>query len=591
MPATPEALPSRIKSPFAGRPLVRPMPPRTVSEMPPNTTPKKESSPVENVTRRVERLALEDMDEEERRIHEAAQEEASELVWKHRNPVAAEMEIGKPYVNPELGNGKKECRKTFHGSYGALKSAVKDDIATAARRSSSGYKRIMSGEKSKMFMKPEDRIWEDEPAEIVLKPKVEEAPMEEPKKPAITPVQPPSYARRNPFARARMQADRLPHSSSAPVLPIASSGSSRFDRVEIQRNPPSQSRNAGYTYNSTSHLPSLEVETKDGKELRGRDIRDATSKQRRDRSPNLPQPSMVSDRPGRPIVSFDRDWKPKEESPKRPPIPIICVPDEPPSIPTIQVDDSTPSIQITTDPSPPVPTICLPDEEPQPPKGGPTTRPRPIHAHTTGALKSTPHTTPWISSSSSIHCASCSEPIAGRILSAADHRFHPSCFVCHQCGTNLELVAFYPEPQPNDEASLPSPPKFFCHLDYHELFSPRCKSCKTPIEKHAIVACGAHWHEGHFFCAQCGDPFDATTPFVEKDGYAWCVNCHTNRYSPKCRRCRKPVTEMVVQALGAEWHSECFVCEECKSPFEDERFFIRGEGVVCVKCEERRLKA
>ena len=38
--------------------------------------------------------------------------------------------------------------------------------------------------------------------------------------------------------------------------------------------------------------------------------------------------------------------------------------------------------------------------------------------------------------------------------------------------------------------------RFYCHLDFHELFSPRCKSCKTPIEGEVIVACGAEWHVG-----------------------------------------------------------------------------------------------
>jgi paxillin len=43
-------------------------------------------------------------------------------------------------------------------------------------------------------------------------------------------------------------------------------------------------------------------------------------------------------------------------------------------------------------------------------------------------------------------CAHCALPIAGRILSAAGERFHPSCFKCHECSINLECVAFYPEP-------------------------------------------------------------------------------------------------------------------------------------------------
>lgn len=181
-------------------------------------------------------------------------------------------------------------------------------------------------------------------------------------------------------------------------------------------------------------------------------------------------------------------------------------------------------------------------------------------------------------------CAQCALPISGRIVTAAGTRFHPECFSCYHCREALECVAFYPEPTAKREERLErmqrraegedvAPPegvpfeednddalRFYCHLDYHEFFSPRCKSCKTPIEGEIIVACGAEWHVGHFFCAECGDPFSPSVPFVEKDGYAWCVNCHTNRSSTRCKKCRKPVTDMVLKALGADWHDECFRC-------------------------------
>ncbi|KAI4130291.1 MAG: hypothetical protein LQ347_003446, partial [Umbilicaria vellea] len=119
------------------------------------------------------------------------------------------------------------------------------------------------------------------------------------------------------------------------------------------------------------------------------------------------------------------------------------------------------------------------------------------------------------------------------------------------CGELLECVAFYPEPDhfrsgrvariraraggeemapthdthiedshPSEEEDGDESLRFYCHLDFHELFSPRCRSCKTPIEGEVVVACGGEWHVGHFFCAECGDPFDAQTPFVEKEGYA-----------------------------------------------------------------------
>jgi len=136
-----------------------------------------------------------------------------------------------------------------------------------------------------------------------------------------------------------------------------------------------------------------------------------------------------------------------------------------------------------------------------------------------------------MSDKKAVLCAGCSLPIAGRVLTAASERFHPECFTCHQCNINLECVAFYPEPddkyvqrmariqqrimnyyeledepsQGDEQDDEPALKRFFCHLDYHELFSPRCKSCKTPIEGEVVVACGAEWHVGHFFCAQCGD--------------------------------------------------------------------------------------
>lgn len=884
----------------------------------------------------------------EQKLYESARDEAAELVWKHMNPNAPGTEPHTPYVYPglarkgsvqrsqsldreegDLQRANSKLRRQKRNSMQSIGSAAsgsrsssvqgrrigsgssltanasfstsptKDSFGDKARTSAAlpkasstpstshrkvsdpSQKRRSSSSRRKasasLFKNPDDQIYEEPEEDQALPPP-----------PAV--VNPPAVAklplgvRRNPFARVQLSKDNnIVRSNTDPIMPTK-----RFDRIEIQRNPPSQSRNAGYTNNAIPLRTSEdsksdvendpEVKTKDGKEIRSDELRAATGFKLKDRSAKLPTPTMVSDSPGRPIVSFKTDWKPKEIELKeeisaapeatprplnqatrgprplskavtepvvptvdkfannseveasapvsgsdasscRPPpftrvnraqMPAINVYEDPParplpsttslrkvntppqtvtptvptinvsqtpparskpssvpSVPTIAVQEtpstsagipsgrfglknrtfpsvsqtpipsisvsespvssrpgfrgnnapsrsmpaSIPTIAVSESPAPSrgskvnvptIPTIAV-SESPMPSRGsrhnsapsisvtpsiptisvndgstperrGPqvnapsisvtpsnpsinvdapptSTRPLPVpnkirspFNRTNPAATSRSHWTPTAVRTGAL-CEQCALPIAGRIVSAAGVRFHPECFQCHHCSEHLECVAFYPEPankheerisriqarqRGEDLPMLDSHPtyedmqrlehedgfdqalRFYCHLDFHEMFSPRCKSCKTPIEGEVVVACGAEWHVGHFFCAQCGDPFDSSTPFVEKEGYAWCVGCHTNRFSTKCRKCRKPVTDTVVKALGAEWHVNCFVCmvsddsswargsegkanvgQECSGPFEDGRYFLRGESddPVCVRCEERRLKA
>jgi hypothetical protein len=791
----------------------------------------------ERLEARAVRVAMEEMDlKSEQNLYEAARDEAADLVYKHINPDAPGVNPNAPYPYPissersrslpredqdlQRANSKLRKRHSMGSTTaGSRSSSAQRSSSGQSRRSGSGssvtastpfttvpedkaeessvlpkassfgtgseQRRRSSGSRRKMsaslFKNPNDQIYEEPEEE--QKAKATSAPASEPAPaPAIAnppaPSKVPLGTRRNPFARVRD--NNMVRSNTDPIL-----ATKRLDRFEIQRNPPSQSRNAAYTKNSDpprtsedgkSDAENTEIKMKDGKEVRSDELRAATGFSLKNRSPKLPTPSMVSDSPGRPIVSFKNDWKPKEielkqeisslpglnprplnstsqrpfskavtdsvvptmnaleEGPRKvnaphpspfprarafplpsvastsstkvtpgklptisvfedpqtrplpnastsrkvntpqpasptvptinvfqapssrtkpssvPPIPTISV-QEPtsisfsasrrgsgvnapsisvtPSIPTISVGETpaptrgpkihAPSISVT----PSVPTISI-NESPAPNRGLPkiaapsisvtpsvptinvnvngtgSTRPLPDPktASKSFGARPTPPTRPrshWTPSSvrTGALCEQCALPIAGRIVSAGGSRFHPECFACHHCGEHLECVAFYPEPDSNRSARvarirarlagddiefLPSHPtmldmqrleaedahdeslRFYCHLDFHELFSPRCKSCKTPIEGEVVVACGAEWHPGHFFCAQCGDPFDSSTPFVEKEGYAWCVGCHTNRYSTKCRKCKRSVTETVVKALGWEWHVGCFCC-------------------------------
>ncbi|CUA77552.1 Paxillin [Gallus gallus] [Rhizoctonia solani] len=223
---------------------------------------------------------------------------------------------------------------------------------------------------------------------------------------------------------------------------------------------------------------------------------------------------------------------------------------------------------------------------------------------------------------SGLRCAGCSGAIAGRIVSAMGSRWHPHCFKCDDCGTLLEHVSSYEHDG-----------RAYCHLDYHDRFAPRCYHCKTPIVDERFIALDdpalggqRYYHELHFFCAECGDPFldpsassaappaargqifgegdrDDDVGFTVFNGHPYCESCHVRLRMPRCGSssksgrpgppgvgCGKPIREEAIEALGRKWHWKCFTCDSCKKPFEDPSFFQRGDSAFCDPCYRILLK-
>ncbi|KAF9448052.1 glucocorticoid receptor-like (DNA-binding domain) [Macrolepiota fuliginosa MF-IS2] len=189
-------------------------------------------------------------------------------------------------------------------------------------------------------------------------------------------------------------------------------------------------------------------------------------------------------------------------------------------------------------------------------------------------------------------------------------RWHPQCFRCTICNELLEHVSSY------EHNGRP-----YCHLDYHENFAPRCFSCKTAIIEERFIslddpALGKRtYHEQHFFCAECGDPF--LTPsmnnstrtgelsvkgdgdfesddvgFTVYRGHPYCEACHVRLRLPKCKKCKKSIRdhEQAVEALGGKWCWGCFVCASCENPFENPSFFQRGDKPYCERCFDIMLR-
>lgn len=129
------------------------------------------------------------------------------------------------------------------------------------------------------------------------------------------------------------------------------------------------------------------------------------------------------------------------------------------------------------------------------------------------------------------------------------------------------------------------------------------------------------YHELHFFCSECGDPFldpskssapgtefagprqddGETSDFVIHKGHPYCERCHLRLHKPKCKGCKQPIPDVALTALGSQWHAECFVCDvsgqvdeegvsltlqNCTKPFANNLFFPSEGKAYCTECYE-----
>ncbi|WFC97092.1 hypothetical protein MBRA1_003758 [Malassezia brasiliensis] len=224
-------------------------------------------------------------------------------------------------------------------------------------------------------------------------------------------------------------------------------------------------------------------------------------------------------------------------------------------------------------------------------------------ARTEGDVPSDADDASDVSLTSSVVCAGCKRGIVGPLVHAMDAAWHARCFVCAACATPLEHVSFYAHDG-----------RPYCHLDYHERFARRCFYCETPIIDERFVTIDdarlgqRSYHELHFFCAGCGDPFfeprDAPSPgaeaapsateggkpFFVHGAHPYCDACHTRLHRPKCQACRGPIDDEVVHALRADWHPACFVCTRCHTPLHDAEVYRGPDGAPCDRaCYEAWL--
>nr|XP_016939266.1 leupaxin isoform X1 [Drosophila suzukii] len=158
-------------------------------------------------------------------------------------------------------------------------------------------------------------------------------------------------------------------------------------------------------------------------------------------------------------------------------------------------------------------------------------------------------------------CNACEKPIVGQVITALGKTWHPEHFTCNHCSQELGTRNFF------ERDGFP-----YCEPDYHNLFSPRCAYCNGAILDKCVTALDKTWHTEHFFCAQCGQQF-GEEGFHERDGKPYCRNDYFEMFAPKCNGCNRAIMENYISALNSQWHPDCFVCRDCRQPFQGGSFF------------------
>ncbi|KAJ2786109.1 Transforming growth factor beta-1-induced transcript 1 protein [Coemansia javaensis] len=127
-----------------------------------------------------------------------------------------------------------------------------------------------------------------------------------------------------------------------------------------------------------------------------------------------------------------------------------------------------------------------------------------------------------------------------------------------------------------------------------------CEECHEPLGDEYVNVLGRRFHVMHFVCEDCNIPLYALGGYLQDPSNElkfFCQRDYLQRFSPACHACSVQITsgEMVV-ALGRTYHSECFVCSICQSPFAGdvcyehngqplcEWHWYTQNGLLCTEC-------
>ena len=109
-----------------------------------------------------------------------------------------------------------------------------------------------------------------------------------------------------------------------------------------------------------------------------------------------------------------------------------------------------------------------------------------------------------------------------------------------------------------------------------------CAACSNSLGIDSVNALEKQWHKECFVCQTCKKSL-VTEGFKAHEGRPICVECFNSKFGLKCTGCQKAISAAYVQVKGNPWHSDCFVCNRCKKPF-DAGYGEKDGEYLCGNC-------
>ena len=114
---------------------------------------------------------------------------------------------------------------------------------------------------------------------------------------------------------------------------------------------------------------------------------------------------------------------------------------------------------------------------------------------------------------------------------ALDKRWHRDCFHCSQCNKQL-----------TEENYREVKGKPYCEADFNHLFYSKCYACSKTIFENPLKILQRNYHPLCFTCKKCSSPI-CHYNFLERNGNFYCEYDFHELFSPKCKSCHLPVKD------------------------------------------------